>query len=374
MSLGLVQEFVGKIESKHQDYFLLFDEEFKATAESLFDTEKLLFYPRHELKNTSGLQRARIYLRFITKLRKLGADTAIDLEGDSVSSMLTMLSGAQTKVGPFGCPRSQRYTHISKPKRSAQQSEFYRYRNVLATVIELEESAPRYGQLKLPLLDNRFNSKLVENGLTQRTNLVVCHTGASKVRKLWPREHWIELIKLLQGVGVTPVLVGTGTIEADNNIAITCALQQPIVNLTNKLSLLELALLTSRSQFFIGNDSGPMHLACSLGIEGIGIFGPTYECLWGPLLPNVVALRSEACPLTCNNGHACDSNISCLAKLTPKMVFQEFRNRYPRFTEPKHQRVPAPPILATELQPTPVDGQRDSVHSSDRLAPHSAAL
>ena len=55
-----------------------------------------------------------------------------------------------------------------------------------------------------------------------------------------------------------------------------------IVNLCGKLSIPQLVGLFSKSDFLITNDSGPLHIAVSVGLPTLSFFGPETPYLYGP--------------------------------------------------------------------------------------------
>jgi heptosyltransferase III len=57
-------------------------------------------------------------------------------------------------------------------------------------------------------------------------------------------------------------------------------------------TLLELAEALTGASAFVGNDSGPGHLAGVLGLPTVCLFGPTDPGRWKPLGPRVRTLRS----------------------------------------------------------------------------------
>jgi ADP-heptose:LPS heptosyltransferase len=59
------------------------------------------------------------------------------------------------------------------------------------------------------------------------------------------------------------------------------------------LDLVLLAGVLARADVYLGNDSGPTHLAAALGTSGVALFGPTDPDLWGPLSTRLRALRVE---------------------------------------------------------------------------------
>lgn len=427
ISLGLIQRVCEQLESGGQACILIFDETYKPLVQPLFKPDSLVFYPRTKIRRAGPLGKLALYFKMLVPLLKLKSAVAVDMEGDSVSSLLTLLIAADDTIGPYGAPRSHWYKKVSSAKENDKLSEFFKYRNVLAKLIEIfmnDEQVDRdeitaipfesthYGKLKVPRLSTELKLLLKESEITDHSELVVLHTGASKVRKLWPTGHWVKLIGLLQNHGITPVLIGSGDKEDNINRAINAELAQPIANLSSKLCLVGLTQVIANSRFYIGNDSGPMHLATSLGVPGIALFGPTSDNLWGPLLPNMTPLRAHQCPRSCRNGHACELSFSCLTEISPDTVFNRFLARLDEvkqmislqntppiqpsaklsidlsisrstamptkpstiaFTQlPTALSSTQPNDSATESQPAPANDPMDNDHSIDHLALHSA--
>ena len=59
-------------------------------------------------------------------------------------------------------------------------------------------------------------------------------------------------------------------------------------------SLVELAEWLSACAAYVGNDSGVTHIAASLGIPVVALFGSTNPDLWGPRGPNVKILQGTS--------------------------------------------------------------------------------
>lgn len=55
----------------------------------------------------------------------------------------------------------------------------------------------------------------------------------------------------------------------------------------------ELAELLTRARTYIGNDSGPTHLAGIMGMATVALFGPTDPRVWKPLGPDVRVIRKQ---------------------------------------------------------------------------------
>jgi ADP-heptose:LPS heptosyltransferase len=92
------------------------------------------------------------------------------------------------------------------------------------------------------------------------------HGGA----KRWPIERFAGLARVLAGRGLTPVVVGGAS-----DIAAATTIQNAVpasVSLAGRTSLQDLAGLASRATVAIGGDTGPVHLAASMGCQVVALF------------------------------------------------------------------------------------------------------
>lgn len=318
IALGLMQRAAQQSASEGIGLTLVLDDSFRPLLEPLFPSGNIIYYPRRELARAGSFNRAGLYLKLLREIRRRGARTALDIEGDSVSRTLTRLSGASRRIGPPDCLRPDWYDEVA-PLREGP-SEYFRYRAVLGTVFDVNELPPHYGSLSVPAVTESLTDRLTQQGVSLNNSLVLLHTGASKRRKLWAVEKWLALIAAVRQRGLQPVLIGAGAMDRETNAAINNGLTEPAANLTDALSLLELAQLMGVSTFYVGNDSGPMHLATALGLPGIALFGPTKDAIWGPLLPSTQVLRGYSCPESCRNGHDCQLDLRCLGDLQAAQV------------------------------------------------------
>ncbi len=69
-----------------------------------------------------------------------------------------------------------------------------------------------------------------------------------------------------------------------------------LVTVGNYPHLLDVAALMTRCRFFIGNDSGLMHMAAALGLPTLGLFGPSYDLFYHPWGENTSFIRTPEPP------------------------------------------------------------------------------
>jgi len=105
--------------------------------------------------------------------------------------------------------------------------------------------------------------------------------------KAWPAERFIELIERVTGPGgflpnARVMIIGAA---AERDAALPVIESVPPerrIDLVGKTDLPQTAACLERADFYIGNDSGPMHMAAAVGLPTLGLFGPSPEARYGP--------------------------------------------------------------------------------------------
>jgi heptosyltransferase III len=114
-------------------------------------------------------------------------------------------------------------------------------------------------------------------------NQLALHPGSGSERKNWPEAKWVELIaRLLNSSGVNLLLVG-GEAEGERLQRLAAALPPVRCSVAKSLPLAELAARLRSCAAFVGHDSGITHLASSLGVPTLALWGDTVEEIWRPL-------------------------------------------------------------------------------------------
>jgi lipopolysaccharide heptosyltransferase III len=120
--------------------------------------------------------------------------------------------------------------------------------------------------------------------------------AANWMGKTWPAERFAELALRLTGEdGILP----------DGRIAVVAAPHEvfqarPVlqaagargIDLVGGGDLLLAAACLQRADFFVGNDSGLMHLAAAAGTPTLGLFGPSPEARYRPWGPKAAFVRT----------------------------------------------------------------------------------
>lgn len=127
---------------------------------------------------------------------------------------------------------------------------------------------------------------------------ICVHPGTSQPVKNWGIHNFAEACDLIAASGLTPVFVGIPQ-EEELILQIQSAMRHESKNLVGRTPLPVLASVFQSSSGFLGNDSGPMHLAAATGIPVTAVFVASLPQVWGPWNPTSdsrVFLPDEAKP------------------------------------------------------------------------------
>ena len=165
--------------------------------------------------------------------------------------------------------------------------------------------------------------------LSARTAICV-HTGAGATNKQWPSASFAGLIDLLTGLEEVNVLIIGGPDEAEFAEGVLAQLRRPerVFSMVGKVGLRDLPTALLACDLYVGNDSGPKHLAAALGVPTIGIHSGSVDAgEWGPLGPFTLTLRRD---MTCGPCYIalaadCPRKLACLQGINVGDVYRACR-------------------------------------------------
>ncbi|WEG09497.1 glycosyltransferase family 9 protein [Microbacterium horticulturae] len=102
--------------------------------------------------------------------------------------------------------------------------------------------------------------------------LVVLHPGASDPRRRWPIDRFADIARRAAADGMAVIAVGDGEDVALADAVAARAGHDRVVSAGGRLSLPELMAMLGAASVFVGNDSGPRHLAQAVGTPTVGLF------------------------------------------------------------------------------------------------------
>lgn len=143
----------------------------------------------------------------------------------------------------------------------------------------------------------RFESQPGRLGQMQdalRSPYAVIHPAALMDTKRWEARRFAELARSLRDRGLSPVLT-CGPGEESTVAEVAGHMTSPQILLG--LRIPELAELIRGAKLYVGNDSGPMHLAAAVGTPILALWGSSDSKRWRPWSADHVVVQN---PFECN--------------------------------------------------------------------------
>ncbi len=124
---------------------------------------------------------------------------------------------------------------------------------------------------------------------------VIIHPGSGAGRKNWPIDRFVEVAMMLKAKG-REVIVTLGEVERDR-LGSAADRLAGVAKLRHCETTHDLLDALGGASAYIGNDSGPTHLAAAMGKRVVALFGPTSDAAsWRPMGPGVRVLSFDQSP------------------------------------------------------------------------------
>jgi ADP-heptose:LPS heptosyltransferase len=159
-----------------------------------------------------------------------------------------------------------------------------------------------------------------QHGLNDSQLCIAISPFAKQKHKCWPIENYRELgyALLSRFPGARLIVVGGPEDETLGDF-LAKAWGEESVNFAGRASILQSAEIMRRCKLFIGNDSGPSHLAAAVGIPVVTIFSSfVFPELWRPWGPKSRIIRhSVPCEFCFTEDGKCPKGTNaCLEKIS----------------------------------------------------------
>lgn len=222
------------------------------------------------------------FFRIIKQLRKLKIDIAFILHGNDPDILPIVFLGGAREI--IGYPRRTKLPYILTIQVPGPPRHF-----IMAQVklVEAFNRGPEIdaGDTPFPIFPLRESERkdariFIEKNSLIGKSIIGVLPGAGKVYKQWPPERFAAVIShfldkysntviVIMGsekeIGLAEKIKQSISYENNNRVFIVCG----------SLGLREAGAIMENMDFFITNDSGPLHIAVALGVPTVAIFCPT---------------------------------------------------------------------------------------------------
>ncbi len=256
----------------------------------------------------------------VLRIRKRRYDLVIDLFSNPRSAIITGLSGARIRVGyPFRW-RKYAYNILVSPRGGEVHNVEFNLDALRRLEIPVHHFRPRF-----PLNKDatKFASEWIVANQLDGKLIVGLNPSGGWYTKRWGLDHYARI-----GDAITEkyhasivLLWGPGEEEDVRSIQRMMKASSKIIPRT---SLIELGAIILHCAYVVSNDSGPMHIAASLDVPTLGIFGPTNPYLQGPFGKNHRWIRNEGIACLACNLTSCPIGNICMTQLETSRVMKAF--------------------------------------------------
>ncbi len=246
----------------------------------------------------------------IARLRKACLDVAFNMHGGSTGTILARLSRAKHSVGYRGLPLSWLLSdRAPSPDVILRRSPIHSVEQQLALLnwsgVPWPKSRPRLSLVVTPEVKARLRERLQALGGPRLSEVAgsgfgCIVPGAAFESKRWSAGGFAAVADHLSERWNLPsiVIAGPGQQKLAREVASATRAETAVLD---GLSLKELVALLEMARVFVGNDSGPMHIAAALGRPVVAVWGSSDTTVWHPwteapwlLVGGDLAKREEA--------------------------------------------------------------------------------
>ena len=197
-----------------------------------------------------------------TAVRRFGPDLCVNLHGGRRSAWMTVVSGARYRAG-FGHFRNRFAYNVRIPR--AQE-----ILNIDRTVHTAEHLASAMFYLGVPVCEIPCARLAATEKMAAAA---VIHPVAATPEKTWSEDGFLEIARRLRNSHSNVIFIGGAGDDLSPFREFSILAGAPLAEIKN--------LLASAS-LFVGNDSGPAHMAAAFGVPSVVIFGTSNPAIWGP--------------------------------------------------------------------------------------------
>jgi len=271
---------------------------------------------KHRYENTGSKKIS--FWSYVKLLRKNKYDKVYVLKRSFSSAFLAFMGGVKERIG---FDTEQRGFLLTKRvKYDKGKHEVDCFLDILKA-----DNVPINDDYLENRIDKRSGAKVDE--ILKAQNLgnaskVLIHATSGNINKQWPLEYFAEVVEYLVNKKNARVFY-TGTEEDFNTyteIEKRIKLKANSVNLCGKMSIQDSTALINKMNLVIGVDSGLLHVAASLNIPAIGIYGPMSLRKWGLRgeIHRPLSLNLPCIP--CGLRRACKFDRACLKNIRPELI------------------------------------------------------
>lgn len=218
------------------------------------------------------------FVRTVMELRRTTPDTAVLLHSNGPQDIpMAIFSGARIILKhPTRSPYKKYLSYQFAPTG----------KHIIEERLELVRSLGATRITTRMALPGRYRGPIPEAAIIERnsdTTMVGFQVGAANDYRMWPIDKFTELAReLLKHENTGIIITGNQQERALGERIVNACPSSRVVNTCGQFDVGDLPWLIRQMAFLVTNDTGTMHLAITLGVPTICLFGTSKKELIGP--------------------------------------------------------------------------------------------
>jgi len=254
-------------------------------------------------------------------------DLTLDLQGLLKSGLISSFSKAPIRL--VYCKTregSELFATQTVPAQPGSLHAVQKYLDVIRFLgVPVEEGDDEKFVMAILPEDEQFaQNLLVSHGVKDEEMIIGLNPGAAWLTKQWPPSYFAALGDLLVEKYDCRIMIfgGPGDIPLVQSVA--SQMKHEAIQAGGKTTLKQLGALIKRCRVFIGNDTGPLHLAIAVQTPVVAIFGPTSPTFTGPYGSKQIVVSKDLECAPCFKSKKCPkgTGVECLESIQPEEVLQ----------------------------------------------------
>jgi lipopolysaccharide heptosyltransferase II len=331
--------FLANLRRMYPDAFIswLVDDRCASLLDNNPHLDEKIVFPFKKLGVTKPFYSARGIKKLASAFALRGFDLSIDLHGLAKSAFVAALSGAREKIGSASTYGMKEFSWLVSREIRVDDPFLHtieRHFAVLRYLMSRDSGALPVTDfaMEFPLPEGKDESEYVEgllrsSGIAGHKRIVAALTGGGWKSRRWPPEKFSHVCDLLaEKCGAAVVLIGGapgGSPEEGIIRRVVSGMKTKPHDFSGKMTLKQLVAFLRKCALYFGNEAGPMHIACALGIPVAAIIGPTDPHRTGPFGDNFSAVRKEVPCAPCKERNC--RRMECMARVSVEDAFGEAR-------------------------------------------------
>lgn len=272
---------------------------------------------KHRYEN--GKEKKKSFWHYVKSIKQGKYDKAYVLKRSFTSAGLCFLAGIKERIGFDTEHRGFLLTKKLKYDEKKHESLCF------LDVLEADGIQVKDNHLENWILEenrNKVLSLFYKYNISNEQTKVVVNITATNETKVWDINNFARIIEYLSNEKNTQVISIGAPIDKQlyEKIPYTEELKIKPVNLCGEVTIKDSLALLKEVDLMIGNDSGNLHMASSVGTKVIGLYGPMPFEKWKALGENNILLKADLPCMPCALRGKCKHDKACMKAITVDQV------------------------------------------------------